>query len=201
MGCCSPDSTLTRGSGKTRSAPTAPLSFSSEGAKSAAMDPKYFSAFAALAGSTIGGLTAFATSWLTQRTQFRAQRFEHDTSSREAVYRDFIEEASKLYADAYEDDQAKVANLVRRVVRIKRQFHRTGRYQPFRPLLHGPSNPAALCSTPRPLQENATSISALHPLQRRRAKPRASAAGEVLAQLALDEARQAVPAAATRIPR
>ncbi len=29
------------------------------------MDPAYFSAFAALAGSAIGGLTSLASSWLT----------------------------------------------------------------------------------------------------------------------------------------
>ena len=42
------------------------------------MDPAYFSAFAALAGSTIGGLTSLATSWLTQHVQFRSQQLAHD---------------------------------------------------------------------------------------------------------------------------
>lgn len=76
------------------------------------MDPAYFSAFAALAGSTIGGLTSLATSWLTQRTQFRAQQLGQDLSRREDLYRDFIEEASKLYADAFEHDQAEISKLV-----------------------------------------------------------------------------------------
>ena len=37
------------------------------------MNAAYISALAALAGSVIGGLTSLLTSWLTQRTQARAQ--------------------------------------------------------------------------------------------------------------------------------
>ncbi|HVN40127.1 MAG TPA: hypothetical protein VMW19_18345 [Myxococcota bacterium] len=76
------------------------------------MDPAYFSTFAALAGSAIGGLTSIATSWFTQRGQFRAEQRSHDLSTRQDLYRRFIEEASKWYADAYEHDNAKVSNLV-----------------------------------------------------------------------------------------
>ena len=76
------------------------------------MDSAYFSTFAALAGSAIGGLTSIATSWLTQRVQFSAQQRSHDLSARQDLYRDFIDEASKWYADAYEHDEAKVSNLV-----------------------------------------------------------------------------------------
>ena len=77
------------------------------------MDPAYLSAFAALAGSTIGGLTSLATSWLTQHVQFRAQQLVHDMTRREELYKDFIEEASQLYADAYEHDKADTSKLVR----------------------------------------------------------------------------------------
>jgi hypothetical protein len=84
------------------------------------MDAAYFSAFAALAGSTIGGLTSLTTSWLTQHTQFRAQRHERDISRREDLYRDFIEEASKLYADAYEHDEAETSKLVRLYALVSR---------------------------------------------------------------------------------
>src|SRR5215468_12490164 len=76
------------------------------------MDPAYFSVFAALAGSTIGGLTSLTASWLTQHVQFRAQQRASDLSRREELYKDFIEEASRLYADAFAHDQAEVANLV-----------------------------------------------------------------------------------------
>ena len=76
------------------------------------MDQAYLSVFAALAGSTIGGLTSLATSWLTQHAQFRAQQIGHDLGTREDLYRNFIEEASKLYTDAYEHDKADVSKLV-----------------------------------------------------------------------------------------
>ena len=76
------------------------------------MDPAYLSAIAALAGSAIGGLTSLATSWLTQHTQFRAQQLAHDTSRREDLYKDFVQEAAKLYVDAYGHDKADISNLV-----------------------------------------------------------------------------------------
>ncbi len=76
------------------------------------MDPGYVSALAALAGSAIGGTTSLAASWLSQRVQFRAQQLAHDVSRREELYNGFIEEASRLYADAYEHDQADVSKLV-----------------------------------------------------------------------------------------
>jgi hypothetical protein len=59
------------------------------------MDAAYVSAFAALGGALIGGLTSFATSWITQQTQARAQQLEHKLTRREELYKDFIEEASR----------------------------------------------------------------------------------------------------------
>ncbi len=76
------------------------------------MDTAYFSAFAALAGSAIGGLTSLAASWLSQHTQFKAQQRSQDLTRREDLYRKFIEEASKWYADAWEHDNAQISNLV-----------------------------------------------------------------------------------------
>lgn len=76
------------------------------------MEPAYFSAFAALAGSTIGGLTTLAASWLTQHVQFRSQRLVQDLNRREELYKKFIEEASRWYADAFEHDAAEISNLV-----------------------------------------------------------------------------------------
>ncbi len=76
------------------------------------MDAAYVSALAALAGSIIGGLTSLTASWLTQHVQVRAQRVAQDLTRREALYKDFIDEASRLYADAYEHDRAEVSNLV-----------------------------------------------------------------------------------------
>jgi hypothetical protein len=77
------------------------------------MDAAYFSAFAALAGSVIGGMTSLGTSWLTQRSQLGAQRFARNLERRETLYRDFINEASRLYADAFEHDHTELSNLVK----------------------------------------------------------------------------------------
>jgi hypothetical protein len=68
----------------------------------------------------IGGLTSLATSWLTQHAQFRAQQVGLDLGKRETLYRDFIEEASKLYTDAYEHDQADASKLVRLYAMVSR---------------------------------------------------------------------------------
>jgi hypothetical protein len=76
------------------------------------MDPGYISAIAALAGSAIGGLTSLMASWLTQHVQFTAQQQAGNRNRRIDLYKNFIEEASKWYADAYEHDKADVSNLV-----------------------------------------------------------------------------------------
>jgi hypothetical protein len=76
------------------------------------MEPAYFSAFAALAGSTIGGLTSLTATWLSEHVQYRAQEATRDLTRRENLYKDFIDEASRLYADAFEHESTKVSNLV-----------------------------------------------------------------------------------------
>lgn len=76
------------------------------------MDAAYISAFAALAGSAIGALTSLAASWLSQHVQFSAQQRAGNLSRREDLYKSFIEEASRWYADAYEHDKPEISNLV-----------------------------------------------------------------------------------------
>ena len=76
------------------------------------MDGQTTSALAALAGSVVGGVTALATSWLTQQAQAKAQERAGDRATREALYRDFIVEASRLYGDALTHDKAEVSDLV-----------------------------------------------------------------------------------------
>ena len=51
-------------------------------------------------------------SWLTQHVQSRAQQRALDLSRREQLYEHFIDEASRLYADAYEHNEADAAKLV-----------------------------------------------------------------------------------------
>src|SRR5215510_9897902 len=76
------------------------------------MEPAYLSALAALAGSTIGRLTSLTASWLTQHVQFRTQLRTSNLNRREQLYEHFIDEASRLYADAYEHNEADAAKLV-----------------------------------------------------------------------------------------
>ncbi|HWN51842.1 MAG TPA: hypothetical protein VNO18_18850 [Xanthobacteraceae bacterium] len=65
-----------------------------------------------MAGSAVGGLTSLATAWLTQQRQVSAQRLAQDKSRRQKLYRQFIEEASKLYADALVHNESEVSTLV-----------------------------------------------------------------------------------------
>jgi hypothetical protein len=78
------------------------------------MDAGYISAVSALAGSAIGALASLTTTWLTQHSQRRAMRLEQDRTRREALYGEFIREASRLFVDAFEhelDDPAKLVQL------------------------------------------------------------------------------------------
>src|SRR5215470_16120822 len=77
-----------------------------------AMESTYLPAVAALAGSAIGGLTSFASAWLTQNRQDRARRLSRDKARRRKLYKQFIDEASKLYADALVHDNLDVSVLV-----------------------------------------------------------------------------------------
>ena len=77
-----------------------------------AMDPAYISALAALAGSAVGGLTSFATSWLNQRKQTQSQELASSRKRRQTLYRKFIEEASRLHADAFARQDPQISDLV-----------------------------------------------------------------------------------------
>jgi hypothetical protein len=69
-------------------------------------------AFAALAGSTIGGLTTLAVTWIAQRTQLRATLAARDRTAREKLYKQFIEEASKLFGDALVSNTLEISMLI-----------------------------------------------------------------------------------------
>src|SRR5262249_35008927 len=66
----------------------------------------------ALAGTAIGGLTTFVTSWMTQHVQARAQRIANEREKREALFGRFLEEAAKLYADAMQNKGEDAAALI-----------------------------------------------------------------------------------------
>ena len=76
------------------------------------MDAAYVSACFGLAGATIGGLTSFTTTWLTQRAQAREKREESSRANRQAIFNEFIIEASRLYGDALSHEKDDVCDLV-----------------------------------------------------------------------------------------
>ena len=82
----------------------------------------YISAASALAGSAIGAPASLVTAWLTQHSQTRVTQRLQDQARREALYGEFIREASKLFADAFEhelDNPAKLVQLYATVSTIR----------------------------------------------------------------------------------
>ena len=76
------------------------------------MDFLYIPALASFSGSASGTLASVITNWMTQRRRARARRTQRATSQREELYKSFIEEASRLYADALVKDKSEVSELV-----------------------------------------------------------------------------------------
>src|SRR5215469_5228677 len=76
------------------------------------MDTAYISAFAALAGTAIGGLASFATSWVTQQAQAKAQRIAAERDARAALFGRFLDEAARLYADALQNRRDDIGGLI-----------------------------------------------------------------------------------------
>jgi hypothetical protein len=76
------------------------------------MDASAISAFAALMGAAVGGLTSVTTGWMTQRTLARARWRERDKAHRQELYKAFIEEASECYIDALQHSKADMAALI-----------------------------------------------------------------------------------------
>ncbi len=76
------------------------------------IDSGYITALAALGGAALGGLTSFATSWTTLRTQMKAQRSASSKSSRQKLYKAFIDHAAKIYGDALIHDKLETTGLI-----------------------------------------------------------------------------------------
>jgi hypothetical protein len=68
------------------------------------MNAAYLPVFAALAGSVIGALASLGTTWLNQYAQERARQHSQLREQRAELYGEFIEEASRLYADSMTHD-------------------------------------------------------------------------------------------------
>jgi hypothetical protein len=67
---------------------------------------------ASFSGSASGTLASIVTGWVTQRRKDRVRDTLRATSQREELYKDFIEEASRLYADALVNDKSEISKLV-----------------------------------------------------------------------------------------
>jgi hypothetical protein len=76
------------------------------------------SVVSALVGAAIGGLTSVLASWLTQRTQVRAEWLAQDRVRRQDLYKGFVEDATRCYVDALQHDETDIANLVNLAARI-----------------------------------------------------------------------------------
>jgi hypothetical protein len=77
------------------------------------MDTAFISAFSALAGSVVGGLTSGVTTWMSLRSQARAGQRVHNMAQREELYRDFIVAASTSYGNALINDDPQVQEVVK----------------------------------------------------------------------------------------
>jgi hypothetical protein len=84
------------------------------------MDPSIISALAALGGATIGGLTSVVGAWWAQQKQVTAQEFAQDKLRRQELYREFIQDASKSYADGLQNNKPDVSALVEMYTKISR---------------------------------------------------------------------------------
>jgi hypothetical protein len=75
---------------------------------------------ATLFGAAIGGLTSMLATWLTHRTQARAQWLERDVLRRQDLYKEFIEAAARCYVHALQNEEADIAGLVDLYAKIDR---------------------------------------------------------------------------------
>jgi hypothetical protein len=76
------------------------------------MDLAYVPALATFGGSASGALATLVAGWVTRRRKERAHRKSLAISQREEIYKSFIDEASRLYADALVHDTSDVSKLV-----------------------------------------------------------------------------------------
>ena len=76
------------------------------------MELAYMPAVAAFSGSASGALATVLTSWVSQRRSDRARVRSQTNSKREELYKSFVEEAARLYADALVKEKSEVRELV-----------------------------------------------------------------------------------------
>ena len=93
-----------------------------DGVMAEAVSPAILTAAVGLIGSLIGGASTFAASWFNQRGQLRTHTLVQQSAKREALYAEFIIEASKRIAEAWvnqADDPGALAALYAAVGRMR----------------------------------------------------------------------------------
>ena len=77
------------------------------------MDNSIIAALSAILGSTVGGLTSFATTLFNQRYVTRREMLLKDVANREQLYSDFLKEVGNLSFDSVNRTLADTANWLR----------------------------------------------------------------------------------------
>jgi hypothetical protein len=76
------------------------------------VDANLITGMAGVLGAVGGASAAIATTWITQKNQTIRERAKSETRKRETLYGDFITEASRLIADAFDHSLDKPEALV-----------------------------------------------------------------------------------------
>jgi hypothetical protein len=84
------------------------------------MDANLITALAGVLGSVSGASAAVATTWISQKSQTIRERAKWETRKRETLYGDFITEASRLIADAFDHSLDKPETLVKLYANLRR---------------------------------------------------------------------------------
>jgi len=75
------------------------------------MNASIISALAGLIGAAIGGLTSGLAAWFAQKTQAHLQWLVHERGRRQDLYKEFIEAASRCYADALLHEKPEIPEM------------------------------------------------------------------------------------------
>jgi hypothetical protein len=84
------------------------------------MNASIISALAALGGATIGGLTSVVGGLVDPTETGTAQELAQDKLRRQELYKEFIQDASKSYADALQHDKPDISALIEIYTKISR---------------------------------------------------------------------------------
>jgi len=76
------------------------------------IEESYITAAVGLTGAIVGGVTSFATTWLTQSVQTKEKLQQATINRREKLYTEFLKEAARLFGDALSHQKDDIADLV-----------------------------------------------------------------------------------------